>query len=383
MSAAAARHAPVRALVGLGVLLAAVVTAVHPVVAHAMGPADVSVTRDLAYGKDQDGKQLLLDVYRPQTSGFPGPVIILIHGGGWVSGDKAEYEPFARSLAVTGFVVFDVNYSLDPGRSAAYPRQVTDVRAALAWVQQHAGRYNGDTGRLAVAGGSAGGYLAAMLGTQANTSAPGTVDAVVSLSGPMDLVGLVSDLRAATASTSGPCGEATCADVFRASERLRALVGCDPLQCPEQTLREASPITYVTPDSPPFFLANSTAEIVPAAQATGMATALRAQHVPVELDLVPGAGHALAYATSIGSRLLDFLESQVGPGAPAATETATTGNGDPRPASRAKFVRWLVVAAALCLLGGIVVARRRATGGPAHHRGDPLEHPATASGDPR
>lgn len=362
-------------------LVTFLVTVVHPAPAGAAGPDDVQVTTDVPYGTDQGG-ELLLDVYQPPRATSPDPVLILIHGGGWTTGDKQAYEPFSRSLAQRGYVVFDINYSLDLSRSPGFPRQVDDVRAALAWVQDHAEQYGGDASRTAVAGGSAGGYLAAMLGTQANSSGTAPVRAVISLSGPMDLVALVADLRTAVTSANGQCSPMSCDALKQATESLRNLLGCDPLQCPEQLLREASPITYVTPASPPFFLANSTAEIVPATQASGMATALRAQRVPVEVELVPGDQHSVAYAPAISGSLLTFLTKYDG-GTPETTAAPSSAANQPgKGHGHAGLFRWLLVGAAVCSLAAIAVARRRSSGDAGTHRGDPLEMPTT-SGRPR
>jgi acetyl esterase/lipase len=352
-------------------LFAVLVLAVAPAPAGARAPDAIQVIRDQPYGRDQ-GQELLLDVYRPADRTSPLPIVLLIHGGGWIAGDKDNYEPFARSLARDGFVVFDINYSLDLSQSPGFPRQVDDVHTALAWVQEHATAFSGDTGRIAVAGGSAGGYLAAMLGTQANTNKTRPVRAVVSLSAPMDLVALAADLRLAAASAPGPCAPMSCDAVAEAAQSLRNLLGCDALQCPEELLREASPITYVTSASPSFFLANSTEEIVPATQASGMADALRAHGVPVDLELVPGRGHSIAYVSNISSSLLGFLTDTGASSPPAAGTTAPNPSLDGQ--GRGGRLRWLVVAAVLGLLAAIILVRRRSLGGSATVQGDLLEH---------
>jgi acetyl esterase len=379
MLVTAACRASASRLVRLGMLFAVLVMAVNPAPADAAGTDDVLVTRDLPYGADQ-GEELRLDVYQPPGAASLSPMVILIHGGGWTTGDKDQYQPFARALATAGFVVFDINYTLDLSKSPAFPRQVRDVQTALAWVQDHAPEFHGDTGRIGVAGGSSGGHLAAMLGTQANTSSTTQVRAVVSLSGPMDLVDLVADLRLAGTAASGQCAPMSCDALQQATESLRNLLGCDPLQCPEQLLREASPITYVTSTSPPFFLANSTQETVPATQATGMADALRSRGVPVNLELVPGSRHSIDYVPSIRGSLLDFLATHVAkdaPPTPVSTVTNQPGDGQ----GHGWRLRWLVVATALCLLAVLVVAGRRASGRADVDRGDPLEH-SSGSGDP-
>lgn len=377
MFAATAGRSPVLRLVQIGMLVTFLAVAAYPTPAQA-GQGDVQITRNLVYGTDQ-GEKLLLDVYQPPATAAPSPILILIHGGGWIQGDKDDYAPFSHGLAVAGFVVFDINYSLDLSKSPAFPREVEDVHAALAWVQSHAKRFHGDTGRIGVAGGSAGGYLAAMLGTQANTPGSAPVRAVVSLSGPMDIGALVTDLGQAVTSASGQCAPISCTALAQATDRLRGLLGCDPLQCPERLLRKASPITYVTSASPPFFLANSTEEGVPATQATLMATALQSRNVPVDLELVPGDRHGIAYLPSIRGSLLAFLTSNVTDAAPSAVQTSPNraaagqhGGGIALP--------WIVVAVALGLLAavaavrGLVSARARAHRGTIPERSAPDVH---------
>src|SRR4051794_29858143 len=108
MFADAARSALAQ-LLRIGMLLTILVKVVDPAPAHAGGPDDGQVTPNVPYGTDRGG-QLLLDVSRPLRATSPGPIVILTHGGGWTSGDKQRYEPFSRSLALSGFVVFDINY---------------------------------------------------------------------------------------------------------------------------------------------------------------------------------------------------------------------------------------------------------------------------------
>jgi acetyl esterase/lipase len=373
MLATAVRRTATSALFRLGIL-GAFLLAMTPVPAQALAPGGVVVTPNVAYGADQ-GEQLRLDVYQPPAATSPSPIVMLIHGGGWVSGDKQDAAPFARSLAAAGFVVFSINYSLDLSTSPAYPREVTDVGTALTWVRQHATDFQGDPERIGVAGGSAGAYLAAMLGTKANSSKNAPVRAVVSLSGPMDVGALVTAVRQAV-TPSGVCAPADCAAVQKATEGLRALLGCAPLQCPAGLVAAASPVTHVTADSPSFFLANSTDETVPAAQATLMAAALRSRHVQVKLELVPGNKHGIAYVQTIRDPLLTFLETHVA-GKAAATAVPLTGQPARPGGNRAAKLRWLLVVAILgATAAAVVVLGRRSSARHRDHHGDPLEHPS-------
>lgn len=110
---------------------------------------------DLPYGKHPHQK---LDVY--SSSKARAPIVVLIHGGAWVSGDKMEYFPLAHTLQQEGYTVVNLNYRLVP--EAHYPAQSEDVACAIAWVKAHAEDYRGDSGKVALIGFSAGAHLAAL-----------------------------------------------------------------------------------------------------------------------------------------------------------------------------------------------------------------------------
>lgn len=110
---------------------------------------------------------LLLDVFYPQdvnTKGFPG--VILIHGGGWQSGDKSQMHTIAKSLAAKGFVAFSVEYRLSS--EVKYPEAIYDLKSAIRWMRANAQDFSLDTTQIASLGTSAGGQLAALLGVTNN-----------------------------------------------------------------------------------------------------------------------------------------------------------------------------------------------------------------------
>ncbi|MDR1806932.1 MAG: alpha/beta hydrolase [Propionibacteriaceae bacterium] len=122
-------------------------------------PAGVAAERDLPYR--DDGHPLhSLDVFYPEGTAGLLPVIVDIHGGGWVYGDKALNEYFCMSLAARGFCVVDPGYRLLP--EADLKAQLQDVMAVLEWTGQHAGEHHGDVTRVAVTGDSAGAHLASL-----------------------------------------------------------------------------------------------------------------------------------------------------------------------------------------------------------------------------
>lgn len=121
-------------------------------------PEDVEVVSDLQY--IDDGKwQHQLDVYYPKNADKPLPVIIDIHGGGWMYGTKKINKYYNMVLASKGYTVFSINYHLVPEKDVG--AQLQDCMYAFEWIKQNAGEYYADLGELYVTGDSAGGFLAA------------------------------------------------------------------------------------------------------------------------------------------------------------------------------------------------------------------------------
>ena len=140
------------------------------------------------------GRVLKLDVYRAPGPGRGRPALLYLHGGAWTVGDKWEQGlPMMHHLARNGWVCFTANYRLSPG--ATFPDHLVDAKAALAWVREHADEYGADPAFVAIAGGSAGGHLAALMGlTEGNAayqpgfeSADTSVQAVVAIYGIYDV----------------------------------------------------------------------------------------------------------------------------------------------------------------------------------------------------
>ena len=125
-------------------------------------PTAGAVYRDLAYGRHSPAQRL--DLYLPRQGQTPYPVVLAIHGGGFISGDKADGQvtPVLESLR-RGYAVAAVNYRLSG--EATFPAAINDVKAAIRWLRAHAGEYQLDPARFAAWGESAGGNLAALAGT--------------------------------------------------------------------------------------------------------------------------------------------------------------------------------------------------------------------------
>jgi len=277
----------------------------------ALAAAAVRVEPGVTYG-EHDGQALRLDVYLPPAPGRDRAAALLIHGGGWSQGDKSDERAVGETMAQSGWVAFAIGYTLDSPSRPGYPLQVEECQAALRWVEQHAHRFHIDVHRLVVYGGSAGGYLAAMVATL-GPGRPGyaPVAAAVSLSAPLDPALLVQEYRA-----GAPCRPTGCAVTYTALNHLSWFLGCPLRRCAAALLSAASPVDHVTNRTPPFFLYNSADEVIPASQATAMEAALRREGVPVQLMVLPGESHGPPSLLDVKLPITSFLAAHVPPAPP-------------------------------------------------------------------
>jgi len=129
----------------------------------------VEVLKHIAYLDDGD-RAHRLDIIRPRGEVHGAPVLIYIHGGAWVIGDKREQgKPMMYEFAARGWVCASINYRLSP--KATWPDHIVDVLAAIAWVKEHVAEYGGDPTFVTLSGGSAGGHLCALAGLTAGDPA--------------------------------------------------------------------------------------------------------------------------------------------------------------------------------------------------------------------
>ena len=258
-----------------------------------------------------------LDVYEPPGRAPKGgwPVILAIHGGGWWTTDKSQWEgQVAAQYVPLGYAVVVPNYTLSTPTSPSWPTAFHDVQQALTWTHQHASAYRFNTNRVIALGESAGGELAALLGTV--PADPGTtggatfkVQAVVSFYGPMDMTTLAR----------------TDAQV---NSKVVQFLGGSVSQRPAD-YASASPTNWVSPGDPPMLLIHGTADpTVPISQAEEMAATLSASGVPNEFLPVAGAGHAFEFQPEGQALLPDviaFLKKYVSEPTPSAAK----GNRSP------------------------------------------------------
>lgn len=254
------------------------------------GPRSAKVT-DIEYGQAA-GEKLMLDVNVPGGNGT-FPVAILVHGGGWTSGDKAtDITPWFESLTEAQFTWFSINYRLAPKHR--WPACFEDVQTAIRWVKANAARYKGDPSRIALIGYSAGGQLATLAATVVDESV--RVQAVVGYAPPTDFVqelpmrgGVLSRVQ-------------------------QGLLNRPQGLTPESIgmLAALSPINHVRPGLPPLLLLHGDADkTVPLQQSLNFQAKLRANFVRCDLITLPGAPHRLTewdkFMPDHGARMVAWL----------------------------------------------------------------------------
>lgn len=253
--------------------------------------AQVRIVREVVY-RDVPGDRQVLDLLLPPGPPPPGgwPVVVAIHGGGWRKFSKEQYEPTVAPLARLGFVVAVPNYRLSRPAAPSWPINFAEVRDAVRWVRGHAGAIGADPGRIAAMGESAGGHLAAMLGTDLEASTTSArVQAVVDFYGPSDLAALVASSRAA----AGP---------------IRQFLGATPAQAPA-LYAAASPVAHVSPGDPPFLIVQGSADtVVTPSQSRELSARLTWAGVWNRLVIVPGAAHGFGLRRGLLGEVAAFLK---------------------------------------------------------------------------
>jgi len=244
-------------------------------------PPGTRVLRDLEYVPGGHERQKL-DLYLPAGATEPLPVIVWIHGGAWRAGSKQNCP--ARRFCARGYAVASINYRLS--QHATFPAQLEDCKAAIRYLRANAAKYNLDPGRFGVWGSSAGGHLAAMVGTTGrveefekgpNLDYASTVQAACDFFGPTDFTTMSSfPSRMDHDSPESPESK---------------LIG-GPIQQNKDKCRRASPITYIDKNDPPFLIVHGDKDpVVPHNQSQIFYEALRKAKVRAKFHTVEGAGH--------------------------------------------------------------------------------------------
>lgn len=233
-------------------------------------------------------QHLLHDVSRPKDQSKDLPVVLLVHGGGWVGGSRTDYRFMQNALAQQQFVTVSIDYRLSP--DSVFPAQVEDAKCAVRWLRENAHQYRMDTRRVVAMGASAGAHLVALLGTtqgmpqfegsggHANQSS--SIDAMVLHGGPYNLGPLVREMSAHPT-----------ADSPASLKAVSMLLGGNT-DSNSQAYRGASPATYASPKSAPALLLHGQHDtVVPHSQALSFDALLRAKGVSSDVVIMDGAGH--------------------------------------------------------------------------------------------
>ena len=306
-------------------------------------PEGVTGYPDLTYQTLAGYRPLKLDLFLPPASfasAGPRPMVIYVHGGGWMGGGprrSAAYQDWPKvlaSLAAKGYVVASVSYRFS--REAPFPAAIQDVKAAIRWLRVRATTYNIDPARAAIWGQSAGGHLAALAGMSCGVAAleprartvPGNANvetmpsSVAGSDNVSDCVQAVVGWFGVYDFTTLPKRDAPPPGMPLGPSAESLFLGCPKGDCTDAQRRFASPITYVDAKDPPVLLMHGSDDrTVPESQTEVFDAALRAAGVPVTKIVVPGVDHSwigkTPEATRDASRMalstaIDFIDKQIG-----------------------------------------------------------------------
>ncbi|MDP7034650.1 MAG: alpha/beta hydrolase [Planctomycetota bacterium] len=251
------------------------------------------------YGK----RKLKMDLLIPEKAQKPLRFLVFVHGGGWRSGNRQSFRRQAYRMVSKGYGAALIEYRLSG--EATFPAAIHDCKAAVRWLRAHAEELGIDSGRIAAVGGSAGGHLAAFLGTTAHlkrfegeggcASFSSQVHAVVAFNPALDFEDF-----------------AWRCDVQKYKNSLIPFLGGSYLDNPKIWI-DASPITHVSSRSAPFLILHGTSDpVVPYRQSVSMTEALRRAGVEVELFSAEGQGHSFfrrgEWVEKTGQAMEVFLE---------------------------------------------------------------------------
>lgn len=261
-----------------------------------------------------------LDLYLPEKSDKPLPLIVYVHGGAWMMGSKQSVQEQLPLLS-QGFAVAAINYRLS--QHARFPSQIEDCKAAIRWLRANAEKYNLDKDRIGVIGGSAGGHLVALLGTSGavkefevgeHLDQSSAVQAVCDWFGPTDFLQMGGSHNDAGSPESKLVGGA--------------------IQSNKEAVAKANPITYITKSAPPFLIMHGDQDrTVPVNQSELLNEALKVAGTDVVYVPIKGAGHGGPQFHNAENRKLvqDFFNTKLKNEPPAgAAAQAAAPNENPR-----------------------------------------------------
>jgi len=278
--------------------------------AQAKLPDGLKIKSDLDYSGNNNARQKL-DLYLPEghvaDAGEALPLVVFIHGGGWRNGDKASGINRLKPILEGGsYAGASVGYRLSA--EASWPAQIHDCKAAIRFLKAHAGEYGIDPDRIAVYGTSAGGHLVAMLGVAGDVpelegeigshlDVSSDVACVVDFFGPADLLSM-NEIKGAID--------------HNAPNSPESLMLGGPILERQDMAKEASPITHVSAQDPPFLIVHGDKDpVVIFSQSVKFEAALEAVGVSTALIKVAGGGHGKGFGPAITGVVVDFLAQQL------------------------------------------------------------------------
>jgi acetyl esterase/lipase len=268
---------------------------------------DVNIVRDVVY-KRVNGRDLRLDIYSPKSITHPLPVLLWIFGNRWSRGSKNHPPPL--NLMSQGYIVVSIDYRLSG--EAPFPAAIEDCKAAVRWIRANAADYHFDSDHIGAWGHSAGGHLAALLGTSGgvaelegtgdNSSFSSRVQAVCDMAGPSDIVQFYETVSSSNDGMAGIAKASIEQFLGGSVERNRAKAIA------------ASATTYVSKDDPPFLIIHGENDMsIPVSQGEVLASKLKAAGVQVTLIVAEGRGHGVG-GPAFAPEITSFFDKYLKPG---------------------------------------------------------------------
>lgn len=279
----------------LALFMSFLVTMASPLYGRPARAQRFRAINDIVYSQP-GGIDLLMDAALPDSS-VPTPAVIIVHGGGWVQGDRrVDVRPLFEPLSDAGFAWFSISYRLVKDVTQ-FGVAINDVEAAVRYVKSHAVEFNIDPDRIALIGESAGGQLAAMAALRGGEAA--SVKAVVAFYTPTDLVSLIRNSN------------------FIPPQIRDSVIGTPWERLVITGLAQLSPMENIRPNMPPFLFIHGTDDpLVPLNQSVNMCDRMRKAGATCDVYPVEGAGHGIRWWRSSSraaaeTKMVDWLDRKL------------------------------------------------------------------------